>query len=158
MEPIPAPIADELAVLHRRLRWLTAVCVFLTLGLVLMLAYHFLPVQPEVAARRFVLVDAKGRVRGQFGSWQDGSPLLQLNGRDGRERLLLVASDDGSTGLRILDTTRVHRVFLQTGRDGWPELLLTGPDEQPRLRIMTGPQGVGRIVRRDETGAAAEVR
>ncbi len=158
MEPIPTPIAAELALLHRRVRWLTAVCVFLGLGVVLLMVYRFLPVQPELAAHRFVLVDEHGRVRGQFGQWRDGSPLLQLMGPDGRERLLLVASQDGSTGLRILDTTRTHRVFLQSGRDGWPELLLSGPDEQPRIRIMTGPSGVGRIVRRDEQGEASEVR
>lgn len=158
MEPIPAPLAEPLARLQRQVRWLTAVCVFLGLGLVLMFAYRFLPVQPEVAANRFVLVDANGRVRGQFGQWKDGSPVFQLNGPDGRERLLLVASEDGSTGLRILDTAHVHRVFLQSARDGWPQLLLTGPDEQSRLRLETGPHGVGRIVRRDEAGAPAEAR
>ena len=158
MEPTPAPFAAELAQLHRQVRWLGAVCVFLGLGLMLLFTYRFLPVQPEVAANRFVLVDAKGRVRGQFGQWKDGSPVFQLNGPDGRERLLLVASEEGSTGLRILDTTHVHRVFLQSARDGWPQLLLAGPDEQPRLRLETGPHGIGRVVRRDEAGTPAEVR
>jgi hypothetical protein len=158
MEPIPAPIATELAVLHRQVRWLTAVCVFLTLGLVLTIAYRFLPVQPEVAANRFVLVDEHGRVRGRFGLWRDDSPLFQLNGPDGREWLLMVASADGATEFRILDSLHVHRVFIRSGRDGWPELRLSGPDAQSRVRLTTGPLGVGRIVRSDENGVATELR
>src|SRR5262249_10198333 len=128
MDAIPAPIVVELAILHRQVRWLTAVGVFLGLGLLLLLAYPFLPVQAEVAANRCLLVDRHGHVRAQLGQWSDGSPVFQLDSREGRERLLLVASEDGSSGLRILDSTHVHRVFLQTGTDGWPELLLAAGD------------------------------
>ncbi|MFI5371828.1 MAG: hypothetical protein ACHQ52_09735 [Candidatus Eisenbacteria bacterium] len=156
MDPSPTPV--DLAALHRQLRWLTAVCVFLGLGLVLELSYHFLPAQPEVAANRFVLVDTHGHVRGVFGQWGDGSPVLQLNGGDERERVVLVASPDGSSALRILDTTRTHRVFLQAGRDGWPELVLAGPDGASRLRLKTGPDGVGRIERSDSSGARTLMR
>jgi hypothetical protein len=154
----PNPVAVDLATLHRQVHWLTAVCVFLGLGLVLELSYHFLPAQPEVAANRFLLVDPHGRVRGVFGQWGDGSPVLQLNGRDNRERLVLVASEDGSSGLRILDPTHTHRVFLDTGRDGWPELVLAGPDGSPCLRLLTGASGVGRIERSDSSGARTLMR
>jgi hypothetical protein len=111
-----------------------------------------------VAANRFLLVDTHGHVRGVFGQWGDGSPVLQLNGADDHERLVLVTSPDGSSGLRILDGTRTHRVFLQAGRDGWPELLLTGPDGAPRLRFTTGPDGAGRIERSDSSGARTLMR
>jgi len=158
MDSIPPPIAIELAILHRRIRWLTAVCVFLGLGLVLTLVYRFLPVQPEVAASRFVLVDRQGHVRAQLGQWSDGTPVFQLDSREGRERLLLVASEDGSAGLRILDSTHVHRVFLEAGRDGWPRLILTGPEGAPRLILRTGTDGVGRVERRDASGASIEER
>ena len=152
MEPIPAPIADQLAALDHRIRWLTAVCTLLGLGLVLMICYRFVPTQPELAANKFVLVDPHGRVRGQFTQWADGTPVLELDGQDGQQRLLLLASADGSSGLRILDSSRTHRVYLQCGSDGWPGLVLTGPRGQTLLRLATGPNGVGRIERRDTTG------
>lgn len=154
MESIPPPIAVELAILHRQVRWLTAVCVFLGLGIVLLVVYRFLPVQPEIAANRFVLVDRQGHVRAQLGQWSDGSPVFQLDSRSGHERLLLIAGEDGASGLRILDSTGVHRVYLQTGRDRWPELILTGPDGAARLRLTTGPDGTGRVLARDANGVS----
>jgi len=141
------------ATLERRLRWLTAVCVFLGLGLVLETVYRFLPAQPELAAQRFVLTDARGHVRGMLGQWGDGTPVLQLNGPDGRERLILLAGTDGSTGLRILDSTHTHRVFLETEKGGWPSLLLAGADGTRRLLLATGPDQGGRVERYDAHGA-----
>ena len=143
----------RLAALERRLHWLTAVSVFLGLGLVLETAYRFLPAQPELAAQRFVLTDARGHVRGLFGQWGDGTPVLQLNGADQRERVILHASADGAAGLRILDSTRTHRVYLETGTDGWPVLILNGSDGVCRLRLAAGPTGLGRVERFDEHGA-----
>jgi hypothetical protein len=147
-----------LATLERRLHWLTAVCVFLGLGLVLETVYHFLPAQPELAAQRFLLTDAHGHVRGLFGQWGDGTPVLQLNGADGSERVILLASADGSSGLRILDSTRTHRVFLMTGQDGWPSLMLNGPDGLRRLRLATGPGVPGHVERYDEHGGKLDDR
>jgi hypothetical protein len=149
----PAPPDSGLAALERRLRGLTAVCVFLGLGLVLETVYRFLPGQPELAAQRFVLTDAHGHVRGMMGQWGDGTPVLQLNGPDERERVILHASPDGSAGLRILDSTRTHRVYLETGTDGWPILMLNGPDGLRRLQLAAGPAGPGRVERYDEHGA-----
>jgi hypothetical protein len=151
MDPdIPPP---GVAVLERRLRWLTAVCVFLGLGLVLQMVYRFLPEQPELAAQRFVLTDGHGHVRGMLGAWGDGTPVLQLNGPDGGERLILLASANGSSGLRILDRTRTHRVFLMTGSDGAPSLMLNGPDGTRRLRLTAGPDQGGQVERYDTNGA-----
>jgi hypothetical protein len=150
MDSVTSP---GLATLERRIQWLTAVCVFLGLGLVLETAYHFLPGQPEIAAQRFLLTDTHGRVRGLFGQWGDGTPVLQLNGSDGRERVILLASPDGSSGLRILDSTRAHRVYLETGTDGWPSLVFDGSDGTSRLRLATGPGVPGRVQRFDEHGA-----
>ncbi|HUK64840.1 MAG TPA: hypothetical protein VLV15_15980 [Dongiaceae bacterium] len=149
---------SALALLERRLRWLTAVCVFLGLGLVLDTAYRLLPAQPELAAQRFTLTDAHGHVRGMIGQWGDGTSLLQLNGPDGRERLILAAGPDGSAGLRILDSSHTHRVFLATDAGGSPTLLLAGSDGTRRLRLVAAPAQAGQVERYDQHGARIDER
>src|SRR5262245_48782254 len=99
----PGPIhpSDPLARLEARVRWLTAMCAFLTLGLLAVMAWQFAPRPKRLEANAFVLRDAQWRRVGEFGLREDGSPMFRLNNVDGRERVMISVRESGKTVLRL---------------------------------------------------------
>jgi hypothetical protein len=135
----PNPLSDPFARLEARVRWLTALCSFLTLGLVALVLWQFAPRPKVVEANTFVLRDHQWRRRGELGLREDGSPILRLNSPAGRARLVLFARDDGQTVIRMFDAQNVGRALLALDQKGQPYVLLAGTDG--RSRVALGPAG-----------------
>jgi hypothetical protein len=137
----PGPVPNPLARLEARVRWLTALSSFLTLGFVALLIWQFAPRPKVVEAHSFVLRDESWRRRGELGLREDGSPLLRLNDASGKARLMIYARDDGQAGMRLLDGETVSRARFGLEPDGKPILLLAGADG--RSRVLIAPLGEG---------------
>jgi hypothetical protein len=131
--------AGRLAWLEARVRWLTAVSTFLTVVVVALLVWQFLPRNRVVEAHRFVLRDAQWRRRAEIGLRDDGSAMLRLNNSDQRARIMMFVRDDGTAKLRFTDSSGVHRAELALGADGLPLLLFA--DSGGRSRVVVGTPG-----------------
>lgn len=138
--PGPTALPDPVARLEARVRWLTALCSFLTLGLLALAAWQFAPRPRVVEANAFVLRDAQWRRRAELGLREDGSPMLRLNSAAGRERLMLFARESGEAVIRLTDTRDVFRARLALDAQGEPLLQLLGPDG--RTRAALDPSGL----------------
>src|SRR5947207_507680 len=104
---------DGIARLEARVRWLTAQCSILTLGLLALVAWQFAPRPKVIEANAFVLRDREWKARGALGVRRDGSPFLRLNDPAGRERVMLAAREDGRALLRLTDGHDVFRARLE---------------------------------------------
>jgi hypothetical protein len=133
-----APSVEPLALLEARVRWLTALCAFLTLGLLALVAWQFTPRPKVIEANAFVLRDHQWKRRGELGLREDGSPMLRLNGVTGQERLMISARDDGRGTIRLTDPAGVFRLRLALDPQGRPFIALAGPDGRPRVAIAAG--------------------
>ncbi|HET9325975.1 MAG TPA: hypothetical protein VFQ05_04315 [Candidatus Eisenbacteria bacterium] len=123
---VTQPAADEpLARLEARVRWLTALCAFLTLGLLSVAAWQFAPRPKVVEAHAFVLRDQQWRRRGEFSVREDGSPILRLNSAKGRERVVLSVREGGRTMVRLTDSQDVFRARLELDAQGAPLLSMS---------------------------------
>lgn len=131
----PTAPSEPIARLEARVRWLTALCSFLTLGLLALAAWQFAPRPRVVEANAFVLRDSQWRRRGELATRQDGSPMLRLNSVAGRERLMLFARESGEVVIRLSDSKDVYRARLALEQDGQPRLLLAGPDGRTRASV-----------------------
>jgi hypothetical protein len=130
----PAP-GDPLARLEAQVRWLTALCSFLTLALLSLTVWQFVPRPKVVEANAFVLRDQQWRRRGELGLRADGSPLLRLNNAAGRERIMLSAREEGRTVLRLSDDHDVFRLRVELDPQGAPRLLMSADDGKPRVSL-----------------------
>ena len=134
--------SDPLARLEARVRWLTTLCSFLTLGLVALAAWQFAPRAKVVEANAFVLRDHDWNRRGELGLREDGSPMLRLNNAAGRERIMLFARENGQAVLRFSDKSEEYRARFALEEDsGNPYLMMAGPDGHSRVTL--GPVGTG---------------
>jgi hypothetical protein len=129
---------EPLARLEARMRWLTALCAFLTVGLLTLVAWQFTPRPKVIEANAFVLRDHQWKRRGELGLREDGSPMLRLNGVTGQERLMISARDDGRGTIRLTDPSGVFRLRLALDAQGQPFIALAGPDGRPRVAIAAG--------------------
>ena len=139
MNASPPPL-DPLARLEARVRWLTALASFLTLGLLALAAWQFAPRPKVIEANAFVLRDHQWQRRGELGLREDGSPMLRLNNAAGRERVMIFARDNGQAVVRLSDSKDVYRARLALDdQGGQPFLLMAGPDGHSMVAI--GPTG-----------------
>jgi hypothetical protein len=146
----PAVLAATVHALERRVRWLTALCVFLALGWALLVAQRWLR-PPVISAERFVVRDTGGKTRAEMGMTDGGEPVLRLNNAAGKERILMGLRPDGTIEIRLTDHRHEHRASLWLGNEGWPSLVLSGPDGNSMVRLDTGAEG-GNISLRDGAG------
>jgi hypothetical protein len=133
-------VAAALRALERRVRWLTALCVFLSIGWALLVAQRWLR-SPVVSAQRFVVQDAGGHVRAEMGVNGGNEPVLRLNNAAGKERVLMGLRPDGTIEMRLTDHRHEHRASLFLNGDGWPALVLSAPDGRSLVRVDTGSEG-----------------
>jgi len=108
-------------------------------------------------ARGFVVRDRDGNIRINIGVADDGTPVIALNGKDGRPHALIGASpEDGLVSIALTDQRHQARLLLQLGQDGSPSIkmidenqtqrvTLTTDTTGPRLRL-SGSNGLGRAV------------
>ena len=120
---------DELEARHRRLKVFSAVLSVLTAGLALAVLYLLLPVgswfglPKVVVASRFVLLDGKGRVRGELA--MASGPKLQLSTADGEPRATLWVNHDGAASVRVSSNWhRAGRVAMLSAYDEGANLSL----------------------------------
>jgi hypothetical protein len=130
-----SPSSDAIARLEARVRWLTSLSTFLTLGLVALAAWQFAPRAKVVEANAFVLRDTQWRKRGVLGLRLDGSPMLRLDSVNGRERVLIGARDDGRAVIRFSDGKDVFRARIELDAQGAPRLLMSGSDGSTRVAV-----------------------
>jgi len=106
---------------------------------------------PVVVAEHFVVRDTRGRTRAEMGMTDGGEPVLRLNNAEGKERILMGLRPDGTIEIRLTDHRHEHRASLWLGNEGWPSLVLSGPDGNSLVRLDTGDGG-GSISLRDAKG------
>lgn len=122
---LPAPPSpDAIARLEARVRWLTALGAFLSVGFVALLAWQFAPRPRELEANKFVLRDALWRRRAELGFRGDGSPSLRLYDEEGRTRVSLYLPDDGAGALRLSDRAGRDRARFGLRPNGSPAMVL----------------------------------
>jgi hypothetical protein len=131
--------SDALARLEARVRWLTALCSFLTLGLLAVAGWQFAPRPKVFEGHAFILRDGEWRRRGEIGLREDGSPMIRLNNVAGRERVMISAREGGPTEIRLTDDHDVFRARLELDSKGSPVLLMSGADGATRVAL--GPVG-----------------
>jgi hypothetical protein len=147
--------------LERRVRWLTAVCVFLGLGLALQIARPFFEPRPgakgvnplappDLRLNSLTIADSTGTARLVAGRYPDGSPFVRLNSADGRERIAAAVQSDGSPEIRLSDgqgNTRARVELDATGRglirlsdeNGGPVVSVLGRgDGRPAIVVWDG--------------------
>lgn len=147
----PEALATAVRALERRVRWLSAMCVFLALGWTLLVAQRWLR-PPVVSAERFVVRDDRGKVRAEMGANGGGEPVFRLNNPEGKERILMGLRPDGTIEMRLTDHDHEHRASLFLRSDGWPALVLSAPDGRSFVRLDTDSTG-GSLTLRDANGA-----
>ena len=168
-DPVTAQLRAEAAIVHRledlerdnrRLRrygvmMLLVLAMFLGVGASLLYfsGAYGLPGSPQmVAARQFLLRDARGTIRGTWGTAEDGSVRLSLNDDRGRQRIRLSLLEDGSAGLTFADTADRKLAVLGLLPDHTSTLALTDPAGVPRMVLGVAANGSSNLVFADHSG------
>jgi hypothetical protein len=142
-----------------RLLWVAgSICAAFVGGFVAELTIH--TVRPAIAADRpahakelraeqFVLEDSGGKPLGAF-VLADGKPALSVNGRNGKDRVLITVNDSGPL-IAIDDAQGINR--LQVGiRDDQPALQIMDGRGTPRLLLGVNRAGQASLALRDQQG------
>lgn len=150
-------VEQENAQLRQRSRLFTlggaAVAGILTLLLIGRLASAFSGGTADVVeARRFVLRDGDGVVRGVWEMTDNGASRLVLRDRDARERVRLTLLPDGSPGLTLADRNGRSRTVLGLLPD--QTTTLTFADQAGKARTVLGvpSDGSSTLVFADASG------
>lgn len=84
-----------------------------------------------VQAKRFVLVDENGKIRGIFDAMENnGNPTFLLQDKNGTPRADLLLLKDGSPALRMWDKAGNGRVIVTLKPDGSPDLRMFDKKEK----------------------------
>lgn len=108
---------------------------------------------PDVAeARRFVIRDARGQIRGVWGVTKNGGAQIVLSDSMGRERLRLQVLRDGSSGVALVDSANRSRIVLAALPDQTATLVLADPAGRTRTVLGLNPNGASTVVFADKNG------
>lgn len=112
-EPMLNTVAQRVDRLEREChRWkVFGSAALAVLGLVLLVGATGTRVPKEIRAKRFILVDESGRLRGIFGVVADGSSVLGLAGGQ-QSGAALTARSDGRISLVLTDSNGKRRAVL----------------------------------------------
>jgi hypothetical protein len=143
------PEPDRLALLEKRVRWMSSLVMFLTFGFVLLMAWTFLPRRGRVDSPAFRVRDSAGRVRAELGMWDD-RPVLRLNSPDGKARAILFVRDDGRAAFQLNDRENAHRLQLTLDEDGRPGVVLANAEGRSMVAILAEADGRATLALRDE--------
>ena len=151
--PEARPLAQRLYEVERECRrlrrlsvWLLGIVgVLLGLGvaMVFISARHGVPgtVAEVVAARQFVLRGRDGKIRGIWGTQDDGSVRLVLQDAQARQRTKIDLLGDGAAGLTFADTAGQPRAVFAYLPDQGPSLVFA--DRAGRSRSVLGVSDEG---------------
>jgi hypothetical protein len=141
--------------MERRVRWITALSVVLALLCGALVAWQFFPQDALIEARGFVVRDANWQTRAELRSRKDGSPVLRLTNRAGKNGAVLSLRDDGAVSLRLYDNAEQERAEIKLDEHGTPAFVLSGSNGKPRVTLTTvdvGDQSHQRIVLKNREG------
>ena len=145
------------AALERRVRWLTAVCVFLGLGLTLQIARPFFEPKPgargvnplaapDLRLNSLTIADSTGVARLVAGRYQDGSPFVRLNNVDGHERMAAAVRNDGTPEIRLNDAQGDTRARMELDPSGRGLLRMSDENGAPVVAVIGRGDGRQAIV------------
>jgi len=145
------------AALERRVRWLTAVCVFLGLGLVLQIARPFFEPKPgakgvnplappDLSLNSLTIPDSTGTARLVAGRYPDGSPFVRLNSAEGRERVAAAVRGDGTPEIRLSDALGNTRARLELDPSGRGLLRMSDENGAPVVSVLGRSSGRPAII------------
>jgi hypothetical protein len=142
----------------KRLSVASLIAVGVLLGLAVALVYisaqHGMPglVSRVVESRQYLLRDSEGRVRGVWGTAQDGTVRLMLRDEDGRSLVKMNLLPDGSSAVTIADTTERSRIVLGLLEDETSTLVLADGTGRARAVLGLSPDGSSTLVFADTLG------
>jgi len=95
------------------------------------------PVQEEVCAKSFVVVNDAGNMRGKWTSLSNGSAIFTMFDRAGKQRGQLMVLQDGRPNLTIFDEQGSRRGVFGMNPEGKPVMSLDPdkccPDDDPEM-------------------------
>ncbi len=137
----------RIAALEGRIRWLTAVCVFLGLGLVSLFVRPYFepppgatgkarPDRPDLSLRSLSIPDSTGTVRVQAGLYTDGTPFIKLNGSDGKERVAAAVGAGDQPEIRLADRMGRSSARIELDEAGRALLRMSDENGSPVVALM----------------------
>jgi hypothetical protein len=163
--PDPAPaMARRIEAIerdNRRLRRLSlmmlmgvAVLLGLTTAVMVVAARHGMPgMVPQVLeAKKFLLRDTDGRIRGAWGTNGDGSVQMLLQDEVGRTRLRFSVLPDGSSGLAFVDSANHSRIVVGVLPDESANIVIADEGGKTRAVFGVAPNGATTLVFADRGG------
>ncbi|HEX9892506.1 MAG TPA: hypothetical protein VGA78_01225, partial [Gemmatimonadales bacterium] len=132
----------------------TAILLGVGVALVVTAARHGMPgfVPDVVEAKEFLLRDSEGRVRGAWGSDQDGAIRLVLQGDQSNTSIKLNLLADGSSGLTFTDSAGTPRLVVALLPDNTVNLVLGDQRGVARTVLGLNPNGGSTLVFADQGG------
>jgi hypothetical protein len=147
---------------NRRLRRLSVLILIgvgillgLTTAVMVVAARHGMPgMVPQLAeARKYLLRDPEGRVRGTWGINEEGAAQLILQDSTGRGRLRMSVLPDGSSGLAFVDSANHTRLVVGLLPDESANIVLADKGGRTRTVLGIAPNGSATLVFADRGGA-----
>jgi hypothetical protein len=131
-------------------RWKRGVTVIASVVGLGLLMGQAAPKEKTVQAERFELIDASGKVRGEW------SPkALSLRNEDGAIRLGMFSTKEGGTGiLMFADDTQKRQISMMMAKDGFAAFGLNDDKGKTRAMLANRPDGKPSLLLQDETGQA----
>jgi len=135
---------------NRRLRRLglmmligVGVLLGLTTAIIVVASRHGLPgTVPQVAeAKKFLLRDREGRIRGAWGTNEEGAAQLLLQDGKGRTRVRITVQPDGGSGLAFVDSVNNSRIVVGVLPDESANIVLADPGGKTRAVLGISPTG-----------------
>ena len=126
----------------------------LTTAIMVVASRHGLPgTVPQVSeARKFLLRDRDGQVRGAWGTNEEGAAQLLLQDRSGRTRVRITVRPDGASGLAFVDSVNNSRIVVGVLPDESANIVLADPGGKTRAVLGISPTGATTLVFADRGG------
>lgn len=144
----------------KRLSLASLIAVGVLLGLAVALVYisaqHGMPglVSKVVESRQYLLRDDEGRVRGVWGTADDGTVRLVLRDENGRSMLKMNLLADGSSAVTFADSTERARIVLGLLEDETSTLVLADGSGRARAVLGLSADGSSTLVFADTLGVS----
>ena len=127
----------------------------LTSAIMVVAARHGMPgMVPQVTeAKKFLLRDRDGRIRGTWGTNEEGMAQLLLQDTTGRTRMRFSVLEDGSSGLAFVDSVNNARIVVGILPDESANIVLADQGGKTRAVLGIAPNGSATLVFADRGGA-----
>lgn len=134
-------VEQRIARLERSQKKLQSIALVLTLLVVALTGWQFLPGPPEVRVRTLSLMDRQNRNRAELTTWADGTVVFRMNGENEKARAMWRLHRDGAISIRFADEQGHGRLEMRTEGDGTPSLVFG--DERGHAGTWIGIPGDG---------------